>query len=122
MLERALTAGGTLGVGEEQQPVGIERVPDMRSLAEREALGSAALDDTRSILGELLGLHAVLAAHGFGCVRALGRHGRIELERLHVQFDVAQVVSDARQRTLKRIQADRAPGAGDVGYEVDSHR
>ena len=54
-------------------------------------------------------------------ILALGRHGRIELEGLEVQVDRDRV-ADAAERRFERVQADRAPGAGDVRDEIDAHR
>src|SRR5262249_52960923 len=55
-------------------------------------------------------------------VRAFGRHRRIELERLHVELDVADLAADVFERALERAQADRAPRARDIRNEVDPHR
>ena len=56
-----------------------------------------------------------------GRVLAFGRHRRIELERLEVQLDRTSSPSRSR-RLVERPQADRAPGAGDVGNELDLER
>ena len=76
---------------------------------------------TARVLRELLGRGAVLAREVLGRVLALGRHRRIELERLEVQLD-RDLVVEPLERLLERPEADRAPGAGDVGDEIDLHR
>ena len=104
-----------------QQAVRVEGVPDARPLAEREADLGAALAQDRAGLRELLGRRAVLARDVFGRVLAFGRHRRVELERLEVQLD-RDLVAEPLERPVERPQADRAPGAGDVGNEIDLQR
>src|SRR5690606_31270570 len=44
-----------------------------------------------------------------------------ELEGLHMQLDLADILADAVEGSLERTEADRTPGTGNVGHEVDSH-
>jgi hypothetical protein len=38
-----------------------------------------------------------------------------------MHFHVTDVASNALERPLERVEADRTPGAGDIGDEIDSH-
>ena len=106
--------------GPVQQPVRIEGVPDPRPLAEAEADFGAALADRLAHLRHPLRRRAVLLGQVGDRLAALGRQRRIQLEGLEVQLD-RQRVTDPRQRGLEPVQADCAPGAGDVRDEVDLH-
>src|SRR5687767_13447923 len=99
----------------------VERIPNVRAVAERKTLRSAALGDPRAIDLELSRAQAVLRGQILGGVRSLGRHRRIELERLQVQLDLTDVVADPLERTLERAHADRTPRTRDVRNQVDSH-
>ena len=52
---------------------------------------------------------------------AFGRHLRIEFERLEVQLG-GNVARHPLQRMVERLEADGAPGACNVGDEVDFER
>ena len=109
-------------LGPVQQPVGVEGVVDAaaRAHAEREPDRLATGADVLAVLRKLLRRQAVLLAQVFGDVLALGRHVRVQLERLEVQVDL-QVGPDAFEGGFEVAQADGAPGAGDVGDEIDLH-
>src|SRR6185369_7274307 len=104
-----------------QQPVRVERVPDMRARTEFEADGGAAVPDHRLHLRDLFGRAAVLASQVLHDLRALGRHVGIQLEGLdaHSGLDIAV---QARERLVKRSETDRAPGARDIGDERNIER
>ena len=67
-------AGAGLEARPVQQPMRVERVPDARPVAEREADLGAALANDRARARELLGRRAVLARQVLGRVLAFGRH------------------------------------------------
>ena len=54
----------------------------------------------------------------FNRIFAFGRHLRIQFEGLEMQLDL-QGITDARDGGLQRLQANRAPWAGDVRDEID---
>ena len=99
----------------------IESVPDVRPRAEGETFRRAALGDARAIHGKLLGAQTVLFAQVLRGVGAFGPHRRIQLERLEVHLDVAEIAADALERALERADADRTPRARDIRYHIDSH-
>ena len=51
-------------------------------------------------------------------ILAAWRHVGIELEWMEVQFDL-HFVAQTGQRLLERTKPDRAPGARDIGHEID---
>ena len=51
-------------------------------------------------------------------ILALGRHLRIQLERLKTQLG-GHARRDVLEGGFERAQADGTPGAGHVGYEID---
>src|SRR5690606_5452012 len=66
----------------------------------------------------LLGRAAVFLRQVLGDVLALGAHLRVQLEGL--EADVGRHLAvEALQGLLQPAQADGAPGAGDVGDEID---
>ena len=120
MLQLALAP---LEPGPVQQPVRVERVvgaPPL-ALAEGEADRLAALADRLGVAFDLLGRDAVLARQVLDDLLALRRHLRVQLERLEVQVGLHFAV-EPLERAFERVEADRAPGAGDIGDEIDLHR
>jgi len=103
-----------------QQPVGVERVVDPAAalFAEGESHAFTTLADRLARDSLLFGRGAVLLREMFGDVLAAGRHLRIELERLEVQFR-PHVALQIVEGLFQRGQPDGAPGAGDVGDEID---
>ena len=101
-----------------QHPVRVEGVPHVLALAEGEAHGGTSRADPRLGLAHLLGRAPVLAHEVGDRLDALGAHVRVELEGLEVEPRV-QFVLQAREGLLEGREADRAPGAGDVGDEGD---
>ena len=105
-----------------QQPVRIERVVRASPLAatEHEAHGLAALPDRLRVALHVRRRDAVLAREMLDDLFALGRHLRIQFERLEAEVGLHDAV-ESRQRFLERVEADRAPRTDDVGDEVDLH-
>jgi hypothetical protein len=108
--------GQVLLAGRVQQAVGVEGVPDARAGAESEAQFGAAFADALLVVGDLRRRDAVLGLQVGDHLLALGAHAGVQLEGLEADLG-AQTGAD--QRRLQRVQADHAPGAGDVGDEVD---
>ena len=106
-----------------QQAMRVEGVVDVAAPvhAELETQGRAACADRFAVLRRLFGADPVFAGQVFDRVLAFGRHLRIQLERLEMQFDL-QVPANARHSLLQRLQAHRAPRAGDIGNEIDLDR
>jgi hypothetical protein len=106
-----------------EQAVRIERVihPALVGHRHGETERGGALSDHLAIGGELLGRRAIFAGDMLDHILALGRHVGIELERLEMQrgFDL---VTSACQRLFQAVQADDAPGAGNVRDEIDLER
>ena len=103
-----------------QQAMRVEGVVDAAALVhvEGEAERRAARADAFAVLRGLLRRDAVFLRQVLDRVLAFGRHLRIELEGLEMQLD-GDVVADPRHRLLQRMQPDRAPGARDIGHEID---
>ena len=106
--------------GPVQQAVRIERVPDARPLAEREAHRGAALAQRGAVLAPAARAAAVLAREVLDGVLALGRHCGLSSNGSKCSVD-GHLVAQAGERRFERAQADGAPGAGDVGNEFDLH-
>jgi hypothetical protein len=119
-LQGSLRPGLTLDAGPVKQTMRIERVPYVRAHAKLEPFGRAACRNSFMARRQLLVGHSVLILQILRRVGALGRHSRIELERLHMQLDV-NVGADALECALERAQTDCTPGASDIGNEIDPH-
>ena len=103
-----------------QQAVCIKGVVDAAALvhAKSEPQRRAARRDGLAVLLALLGRGAVLFLQVLANVLALWPHLRIQLERLKVQVQRHLALQPVR-RLLQRLEADDAPGAGDIGDEID---
>src|SRR4051794_2165674 len=107
--------------GPMQQPMGIECVV-YPAVFRRESNGEAELGcsipDRRSPFLKLLKGGPVLLRDMLNEVLTLGRHVRIELERLeaNVGFDEA---AEPLQRALEPSQANDTPWARNVGHEIN---
>src|SRR5690606_20886963 len=107
-------------VGPVEQAMGVEGVVDPAAAfgAEPEAHLGASLADHLPRGRLLLRRGAVLLRDVLGDVLAFRPHARIELEGLEMDRCI-DLVAQPVQGGLERGQADRAPGAGDIGDEVD---
>ena len=114
MLEGTLRCR-TLQPGPVQQAVGIEGVVDPAAFAdaELETHTGAALAYRLAVGGDLRRVDAVFLAQVFDDVLAFGLHPRVQFEGLEVQRGL-DLRADAGQGLLQRVQADCAPGAGDI--------
>lgn len=106
-----------------QQAVGVEGVPDAAVLRHPHvepgpSLGGAGADHG-AVLSRLLGGRAVFAGDVVDDVLALGRHVGVELERLEMDLGLDPLGPEPVQRRGQAAEADDAPGADDVGDEVD---
>ena len=94
--------------GPVQQAMRVERVPDPRPLAELEAdRGAALAQDGARLRASCSGGRPYLRAQVLGRVLALGRHRRVELERLEVQLH-RQIASPIR---FERASSEFRPTA-----------
>src|SRR6185437_4668379 len=119
VLERALPA---FRAGPLQQPVSIESVVDPGALVEVECESDLRAARAKRLLSvpHLLRRGTVLGAQMLDDVLALLAHLRIELEGLKVEVRL-DARPKLRERGFERAERDRAPGAGDIGDEVDLH-
>ena len=119
MLQLALASFDS---GPVQQPVRVEGVVGAAAfaLAESEAHRLAALAYRFAVVLDLRGCDAVLARQVLDDILARCRHLRVQFEGLEVQLGLDFAV-EAGQCLLERVQPDRAPGAGHIGYEIDLH-
>ena len=106
--------------GPVQQPVGLERVVDPAASLGRklDADRRAALAQGGARSGLLLGRRAVFLRQMLGQVLAAFGQVGVEFERLQVQAD-RHGRRQALERLQQRGQPDGAPGAGDIGDEID---
>ena len=117
LLQRGLHA---LLFGPVQQAVCIKGVVDAAALvhAEGEPQRRTARRNGLAVLLALLGRGAVLFLQVLANVLTLRPHLRVQLERLKVQVQRDLALKPVR-RLLQRLEADDAPGAGDIGDEID---
>src|SRR5471030_106321 len=85
---------------------------------ELKAQRCAASADRLAIYGELFGCAAVFVDQMLGGILTLRWHLRIQFERLKMDFG-SDLVAEVRQRLFQCGQADRTPGAGDIGDKID---
>src|SRR6185312_5430103 len=112
-------------LGPVQKPMRVKGVVDAAAPAARlirhaelEAQLRAARTDVFAVRMRLCRRDPVFFGNVLSNFLALGRHLGVELERLEMKLG-GNVSADARQGLIERFQADRAPGAGDVGNKVD---
>ena len=118
-LQRVLALATFLG-RPMQKPVRVESVVDTIAtfLAKLKTHCGAALADRLAGLCLLLGRRAVLLREVFRDVLPGRRHRGVELERLEMQLGL-HITLQSPEGALQRGQADRTPGAGHVGNEID---
>jgi hypothetical protein len=120
MFERALRAGRAFHTRPMQQAVRVKGVPDPCARTKGKAHRRPALTDVGLVTRDLLCRDAVLGREIRHRILPLGAHVRVQLEGLEVNL-YGDVAADALQRDFQRVQPHSAPGAGDVGDEVDFH-
>ncbi len=103
-----------------QQAVCIKGVVDAAALvhAEGKPQRRTARRNGLAVLLALLGRGAVLFLQVLANVLTLRPHLRVQLERLKVQVQRDLALKPVR-RPFQRLEADDAPGAGNIGDEID---
>ena len=103
-----------------QEAVGVEGVVDAAAArhVELEADRFAALADLFARLDLLLERGTILLGDVLDDVLALGTHVRVQLEGLEMQVD-GDIRRHALDGLLQRLEADRAPRARHVRYEIN---
>src|SRR5690606_22463276 len=98
----------------------VESIVDARSLAhvEREPKRFAAFANGLLIALQFLRRRSILLRDVLRDVLPLGRHVRIELERLKADVG-CHLIANVLESSLQGGEPDHAPGARDIGDEID---
>ena len=122
LLHPALEVVATLGMGEVDQPVRVDGVEVERlgQPVDQPLLGRDGLHAVLHLLRALGRLAVLLRQHHRRALRRLGGRSGVELVGAPVHLHLVGV-AELGQRVLDAALADVAPGADDVGPDLDLH-
>ncbi|MDR6162037.1 hypothetical protein QE391_001665 [Pseudomonas fluorescens] len=109
--------------GPEQKAMGIEGVIEMTALFQFELKtdGVPTRDDHFIARGNFFGAAPIFAHHVLDGVLALGRHVRVQFERLEGQLH-SNFAGNICDGLFQRCRAECAPGAHHIRHKVDPDR
>src|SRR5687767_2143442 len=98
----------------------VERVVDSGApiQVERKSERCPSCPNAFLVALELFGRRTILLRNVLANVLSLRRHLRVEFERLEMNVG-GRFIADTLERLFERSEPDHAPGAGDIGHEVD---
>jgi hypothetical protein len=91
------------------------------SLIKMKANLRATLRDTLLIDGHLLRRYSVFMRQVLNNIFAFGSHVRVQLKGLKMDF-YASLIFHTSYGLFKRSQANSTPGAGNIGYKINTNR